>query len=112
LESDEERSRFLHRFYGQDLATVSPDAAVWTGLSDRNHGAPISGRTLADICKRRLNFSAVHQIHHTFAKELEERGVKPSEIQLRLGHQSLRTTTIYQGRLSSAGESSQRGDGG
>jgi integrase len=58
--------------------------------------------TLADICKRRLNFSAVHQIRHTFAKELEERGVKPSEIQRRLGHQSLRTTTIYLGRLSSA----------
>ncbi len=35
-------------------------------------------------------------------KELEDRGVKPSEIQRRLGHQSLRTTTIYLGRLSSA----------
>ena len=94
--------RFLHRFYGQDLAAVAPDAAVWPSLSDRNYGAPISGQTLADICKRRLDFSAVHQIRHTFAKELEERGVKPSEIQRRLGHQSLRTTTIYLGRLSSA----------
>jgi integrase/recombinase XerD len=93
--------RFLHHFYGQDLATVAPDAAVWPSLSDRNYGAPISGQTLADICKRRLDFSAVHQIRHTFAKELEERGVKPSEIQRRLGHQSLRTT-IYLGRLSSA----------
>ena len=91
--------RFLHDYYDRELASIAPDAAVWPSLSQNRRGRPISGQALADICEKRLFFSKVHTIRHTFAKELEDRGLHVSEIQARLGHASLQTTAVYLTRL-------------
>ncbi len=94
--------RWLQRFYGPDLGALRHDDPLWPSLSDRNYGAPISGQTLADICQRRLGFSAVHTIRHSYAKTLEAKGLSPADIMRQLGHKSLKTTTIYLARLRDA----------
>jgi integrase len=69
----------------------------------RAHRFALSLSAIADICFKRLGVSTVHSLRHTFARGMEDTGAKVSEIQARLGHESLETTGRYLARLS-AGE--------
>lgn len=71
------------------------DAAVWASTSNHRSGKPISAQAIADICQRHLKTSRVHRLRHTFAKTMEKHGAKISEIQRRLGHKSVATTSLY-----------------
>jgi len=71
------------------------DAAVWVSTSNHHHGGPISSQAIADICTKRLKISKVHRLRHTFAWTMEQHGAKISEIQRKLGHKSIATTSLY-----------------
>jgi integrase len=82
----------------QELAVASPTqkSAVWVSLSrNGTEGHPLTGQALADLCERHLGTPRVHQLRHTWARTMEEKGAKVSQIQARLGHASLATTGIY-----------------
>lgn len=86
--------------YG-DAAALPPDAAVWVGVSNHGRGRPITSQAIADICARHLGVSQVHRLRHTFAKTMEQHGATLSEIQRRLGHKSIATTSLYLQALTS-----------
>jgi integrase len=65
-------------------------------------GGGLSTRQIAVLCKEHLGTSKVHQLRHTFAREMEAAGAKVSDIQARLGHESLATTGRYLAALKSA----------
>lgn len=82
--------------------TPSPDTSVWVSLSTHHFGQPISLQGIADIYKRRLGVTKVHSSRHTFAWGMESIGAKVSDIQARLGHANLATTSRYLQALRSS----------
>ena len=77
------------------------DAAVWASVSRHHGGGPISSQAIADISMRHLKTSKVHRLRHTFAWTMEQHGAKISEIQRKLGHKSIATTSLYLQALTS-----------
>jgi integrase len=92
---------YLGRVYSVGADPPPPDAAVWVSTSNHRRGAPITSQAIADICARHLNTSKVHRLRHTFARTMEQNGATTSEIQRRLGHKSIATTSLYLQALSS-----------
>ena len=93
---------YLRALYG-DAVDVPPDAPVWVSLArNRSKGRALGIQSVADICERRLGTSKVHALRHTFARAMEDAGAKVSEIQARLGHDSLATTGRYLAALHRA----------
>lgn len=92
---------YLSQVYGASDATPPPDAAVWVSTSNHRRGQPITSQAIADICVRHLNTSHVHRLRHTFAWTMEQHGATTSEIQRRLGHKSIATTSLYLQALTS-----------
>lgn len=91
---------YLRQLYAPDDAadaplSLDPAAAVWVSVSNHNAGAAISAQAIADICQARLGVSRVHVLRHTFARTMEQQGAKISEIQRRLGHKNISTTSLY-----------------
>lgn len=93
--------RYLRAAY-KELQNLQPESPLWISFSDRNKNKGIGMQTIADICKKRLGVSTVHSTRHTFAHTLQEAGASVTDIQARLGHESLATTGIYLARLQSA----------
>jgi site-specific recombinase XerD len=77
------------------------DAAVWASVSHHHGGGLISAQAVVDICARHLKTSKIHRLRHTFAYTMEQHGAKISEIQRKLGHKSIATTSFYLQALSS-----------
>ena len=84
-------------------AVTGVDAPVWVSLSrNASAGKPLGIQSIADICLRHLGTSKVHALRHTFARAMEDTGAKVSDIQARLGHDSLATTGRYLAALHRA----------
>lgn len=92
---------YLKALYGPHLA-AAPDDPVWINLSRHQEGQPLTTRSVARICKAHLGITRVHRLRHTFARAMEDAGAKLSDIQARLGHSSLATTSRYLTALRSA----------
>jgi integrase len=93
---------YLHAYYGPDLGHLDHNAAIWITLTpSRYYGKPMSIRSMQRICERLFDAN-FHELRATFAKTLEVAGAKPSEIQARLGHESLDTTGRYMQAVHSA----------
>lgn len=93
---------WLHLYYGKNLGVLAPDAPIWVSLSRQNYGQPLGIQSIADICEKHLGTSKVHATRHTFAHTMETAGASVSEIQARLGHESLATTGRYLAQLRQA----------
>jgi integrase len=88
--------------------TPTPETVVWVSLSNYHFAQPLSLQGIADICQKHLGTSKVHATRHSFAHLMEQLGAPVSEIQSRLGHASLQTTSKYLASLRSA--DNQHGD--
>ncbi|MHB8630110.1 MAG: tyrosine-type recombinase/integrase [Aggregatilineales bacterium] len=86
---------YLDTAYRHDLGELPSDAPVWVSVSNRTRGQALSIQAIADVCQARLGISKVHTLRHTFAHTMEKAGAAVSEIQARLGHESLQTTGRY-----------------
>ena len=97
-------AEYLHALYGDALNEgIPPDAPVWVSSSrNGSRGQALGIQSIADICAKRLGTSKVHALRHTFARAMEDAGAKVSEIQSRLGHDSLATTGRYLAALHRA----------
>jgi site-specific recombinase XerD len=87
---------YLHAVYGPVLENLAPERPVWVRLRSVSEDIEaITASAISHICEHRLNTTNVHRLRHTFAKAMEMVGAKLSDIQARLGHNSLATTGIY-----------------
>lgn len=96
---------YLYAIYGTaaiSQGTLPPESPIWVSTSKRNTGAAVGWQTIRKICEEHLGTSKVHALRHTFAHSMEKANAKPTEIQRRLGHSSLHTTSIYLDALASA----------
>lgn len=93
---------YMHAVHSGAIGSLPPEQPIWISFSRRNPGGAISIQTIADICEKRLGTSKVHTLRHTFAKLMEDAGAKVSEIQAKLGHESLATTGHYLAALNKA----------
>lgn len=94
---------WLHRHYGRALGKLAKETPLWVSLAKGpSHGRQLGIQAIADICKKWLGTSKVHTMRHTFAHTMEAAGASVSEIQARLGHESLATTGRYLARLKQA----------
>jgi site-specific recombinase XerD len=92
---------YLQELYGVAWQNQPPEAAVWASFR-RGKGGPIGSTTTYRIVKERLGITAVHRLRHTFAHAMDEVGASITEIQERLGHSDIRTTTLYLSSLRRA----------
>lgn len=95
---------WLAAFYGSadgDLDALTPETPIFVTLHRGYRGQMLSSRAIAGIFQQRLGVSKVHTTRHTFATSLEKQGARVSEIQARLGHASLATTSRYLSSLTS-----------
>jgi integrase len=93
---------YLHTAYGPRLMSLDKDAPIWISFSRQNDGQAISIHTLTDICETYFGTGKLHALRHTFAVEMEKAGAPLSEIQHRLGHENITTTSIYLKAVRSA----------
>lgn len=94
---------WLQLHYGAaQLGSLLPEVPIWVSFSHNSYGKPLSTRSIATICEKRIGVSKVHALRHTFARVMEDAGAKVSEIQARLGHSSLATTGRYLAALRRA----------
>ena len=94
---------WLHACYGADLAQLSPSAPIAVNVTRNTKvcGRTMTRQALSDVWRRRLGTPKIHATRHTFARLMEQSGARVSEIQARLGHASLQTTSRYLAALSS-----------
>jgi integrase len=85
---------YLRAFYGAPFDSLAASAPLWVSLSRQNYGAALHPNWLERIARKRLGVH-FHALRHTFARTLEDAGAKVSDIQARLGHESLATTGRY-----------------
>lgn len=97
-------AKWLERYYRCSIDNVDGEAQVWVILSrdKEDYGKSLGIQAIADICKKAFGTSSVHRLRHTFAHTMEEAGASVSEIQARLGHESLATTGRYLAQLKQA----------
>lgn len=94
---------WLHRYYGRALGKLGSDTPLWVSLArGKSRGQKLGIQAIADVCKRVLGTSKVHTTRHTWARTMEDAGASVSEIQSRLGHESLATTGRYLAQLKRA----------
>ena len=94
---------WLHEAYGADLDALLPATPIWLSLArNGSRGQALGVQSIADIWAKRLGTSKVHATRHTFARAMEQVDAKVSDIQARLGHASLQTTSRYLAQLGSA----------
>lgn len=97
---------WLHAFYGASLAigTLEDTRPVFVSLANggrngKSYGQQLGTQAIADVCKKYLGTSKAHAMRHTFAHTMEKAGASVSEIQAKLGHESLATTGRYLAQL-------------
>lgn len=102
---------WLKSFYGESFVLGMPTDTrpVWACLVETKHkngeihiSDKLGPQSIANICERWLGTSKVHVTRHTWARTMEDLGAKASDIQARLGHESLATTGRYLAALRRA----------
>jgi len=94
---------WLHKWYGVDLASLDKNVPLWVSLAnDGSRGKQLGKLSIANICKKYLGTSKVHATRHTAAHLWEKAGMPVSEIQRRLNHKNIATTSIYLQTLKQA----------
>lgn len=98
--------RWLHAFYGPDLSKLPPETPLFVSLApagynrvtkqyEPSYGKKLSIQAIGKICERRLGTSKVHTTRHTGSRRRIEQGATPIEMQKKLLHSSMHTTTRY-----------------
>ena len=95
--------RWLHSHYGCNLAQLAKETPLFVSLArGTSYGHKLSIQAIGQICLRRLGTSKVHSTRHTFVMGMFEAKATPREVQAKLLHSSLHTTSLYGDKLQSA----------
>jgi site-specific recombinase XerD len=86
-----------------DQVMLRPEDPVWVSYSSNRTSTAraLHPHSIGKICRRYLATSKVHTLRHSFARGMEDAGAKVSEIQQRLGHSNIATTSLYLGAMRS-----------
>jgi integrase len=86
-----------------DQVVLRPEDPVWVSYSSNRTSTAraLHPHSIGKICLRYLGTSKAHTLRHTFARGMEDAGAKVSEIQSRLGHANIATTSLYLGAMRS-----------
>ena len=81
-----------------------PGFAICAHCSARRGLKPRAIQVLVEkrLLAAKIHGASVHSLRHTFARMMEDAGAKVSDIQARLGHESLATTGRYLAALRRA----------
>jgi site-specific recombinase XerD len=92
---------YLSTLYGPGWAEREPSAPVWVNCSrdPAVRGKPLRPVGIAYLFKQRLGDVHPHQARHSFAVTMDELHAPLSEIQRRLGHSNIATTSRYLAQL-------------
>jgi integrase len=93
---------YLERALPGNLAAPAADMPLWTHVGRAASRRALGYQGVAGIWARHLGTTRVHTTRHTFAQALEQAGAPLSEIQHRLGHANVATTSRYLTALRSA----------
>ncbi len=104
---------YLREHYGSDFTPGRPgdERPVWLVLRTNarsragaiERGGQLSAQSIEALVKRRLGEEVhVHQLRHTFTRQMIEQGADLTFIQSKLRHSSLETTGIYAKELTRA----------
>jgi site-specific recombinase XerD len=103
--------RWLHKHYGQELARLPDDSPLWVSLDRKgvnpfthqsSYGQALSIQAIGQICKKWTGTAHVHRLRNTFVMGMLESGASLREIQGKLLHSSMATTSGYVDKLTSA----------
>lgn len=95
--------KWLRLYYGHDLKPLPANTPIFVSLAKGpSRGKPLGIQAIADVCQKHFKTSKVHTMRHTWAHTMQEAGAAISEIQARLGHESLATTGSYLTQLKQA----------
>jgi integrase len=102
--------RWLHVQYGPDPARLSGETPLFVSLArgcdprtrQPSYGQALSIQAIGQVCLKWLGTSKVHATRHTFTMGMFEAGASPREVQGKLLHSSLHTTSLYGEKLRSA----------
>jgi site-specific recombinase XerD len=102
--------RWLHKHYGQELARLASDTPLWVSLArgcdprtrQPSYGQALSIQAVGQIYKKWTGTAHVHRLRNTFVMGMLESGASLREIQGKLLHSSMATTSGYVDKLTSA----------
>ncbi len=103
--------RWLHKHYGQELARLPDETPLWVSLDRKgvnpfthqsSYGQALSIQAIGQICKKWTGTAHVHRLRNTFVMGMLESGASLREIQGKLLHSNLATTSGYVDKLQSA----------
>lgn len=95
-------SAALREYVDAIFEDLTPDTHIWITLAHNCHGTPLSKQSISNLCLKRLGVSKVHVTRHSFAYGMLKAGANVVDIQARLGHSNLSTTSRYLTSLASA----------
>ena len=102
--------RWLQKHYGQPLKKLPDDAPLWVSLArgcdprtrQSSYGQALSIQAVGQICKKWTGTAHVHRLRNTFVMGMLATGASLREIQGKLLHSSLATTSGYVDKLTEA----------
>jgi site-specific recombinase XerD len=102
--------RWLHKHYGSQLGKLSGDAPLWVSLArgcdprthEPSYGKALSIQAIGQICEKWTGTAHIHRLRNTFVMGMLESGASLREIQGKLLHSSMATTSGYVDKLQSS----------
>ncbi len=95
--------RWLHRYYGKELARLPGETPLWVSLArGSSKGKKLSIQAIGQISLKHTGTAHVHRLRNTFAMGMLESGASLREVSGKLLHSSLATTSGYVDKLQSA----------
>ena len=86
--------------YGDEWHT-QPHRALWLSFKP-GCSRPFGVDGIAKVCKTHFGTSKVHTLRHTTAKTMENQGATLTQIQHKLGHANIATTSLYLREITKA----------
>lgn len=102
--------RWLHKHYGSQLGKLSGDAPLWVSLArgcdprthEPSYGKALSIQAIGQICEKWTGTAHIHRLRNTFVMGMLDSGASLREIQGKLLHSSMATTSGYVDKLQSS----------
>jgi site-specific recombinase XerD len=102
--------RWLHKHYGQQLGRLPGESPLWVSLArgcdprtmQPSYGQALSIQAIGQICQKWTGTAHVHRLRNTFVMGMLESGASLREIQGKLLHSSMATTSGYVDKLTEA----------
>lgn len=102
--------RWVRHYYGKNLRKLPGESPIWVSLArgcdpitkEPSYGKQLSIQALGQICQKWTGTAHIHRLRNTFVMGMLESGASLREIQEKLLHSSMATTSRYVDKLNSS----------